>query len=99
MSENILNVYEFQSENNTKSYIYSLKKDKYDLSFKYYILTKDDNLESTIYESSNTLDRLQTNNIKLIPIEKDSTNYQEFLVELKQVLKKIQPKEKVTCKK
>ena len=89
MNKEIMNVYEFKTKNNTKSYIYSLEKKEEDLNFKYYILTKDDNLESTIYEANNTLNMLQLNNIQLIPIEKNSPSYQKFLEELQETLEKI----------
>lgn len=99
MSEKILNVYEFQSDTNEISYIYSTKKKKDYLGFDYYILSKDDNLEPTIYEAGNTLDLLQSNDIKLIPITKDSLQYQKFLLELNRGLNNIQKKEKATSRK
>ena len=101
MNKEIMNVYEFKTKNNTKSYksyIYSLEKKEEDLNFKYYILTKDDNLESTIYEANNTLNMLQLNNIQLIPIEKNSPSYQKFLEELQETLEKITNQKKAIPK-
>ena len=98
MNKEIMNVYEFETKNNTKSYIYSLEKKEEDLNFKYYILTKDDNLESTIYEANNTLNMLQLNNIQLIPIEKNSPSYQKFLEELQETLEKITNQKKAIPK-
>ena len=99
MSEKILNVYEFQTENNQISYIYSQNKKKDYLGFDYYILSKNDSLEPIIYEAGNTLDILQSNNIKLNPIKKDSMKYQKFLLELNKVLNNLQKKEKATIRK
>ena len=99
MSEKILNVYEFQLDDNKNSYIYSLEKKENALQFKYYILTKNDNLEPIICEAGNILDILQTNNIKLTPVKRDNVKYQKFLIELEEGIKNSKNKEKVTVKK
>ena len=99
MSEKILNVYEFQAENDQISYIYSLRKNKDHLGFNYYILTKNEESQPIVYEVGNTLDILQTNDIKLIPIKKDSIKYQKFLLELNQALNNNSQKEKVVSRK
>lgn len=99
MNEKISNVYEFESEPNKISYIYSLKQNKDYLGFNYYILTKDENSEPIICEAGNTLEILQTNNANLIPITKNSTRYKKFLLELTKGLNNMQKKEKVTSRK
>ena len=81
MSEKIVNVYEFHSKNTQKSYIYTLKKDGNKLGFDYFILTKN-NQEIKIYEAKNEFKNFQNNDIKLIPIKKETEEYKEFLEEL-----------------
>lgn len=81
MSEKIENIYKFESEEGQFSYIYSLKKQNDFLGFDYYILSTKNN-EPIIYEANNTIDLLQSNNINLIPIKRNTEEFKVFLHDL-----------------
>lgn len=98
MNEKILNVYKFQTDNNQKSYVYTLKKDDDNLGFDYFILAKTSE-ETTIYEAKNALKVFQNNNIELIPIRKNTKEYEIFLLELQSYLKNNEKKEAVISRK
>ena len=99
MDERILNVYEFKSNKSKQSYIYSVRKEEDNLGYKYYILTENNNNEKIIYEADNTLNILQSNNIELTPIKKDTQKYKDFLIKLLSVLNKNIKKEEVLNRK
>lgn len=77
-NEKIINVYEFEMPNQKNSYMYSMKNNK-DISYTYYVLTENKENQMTNYEIGNTLDVLQKNNIKLIPIKNNKERYEQFL--------------------
>lgn len=84
MIEKIVNIYSLKLDNRKSSYIYSLKKNDDYLGFEYYILTKNKKEEPIIYEITDIITLLQSANISLTPINKNSPNpeYQMFLNEL-----------------
>lgn len=86
MSEKVVNVYEFQSENGGDSFIYSVKKAEDPLGFNYYILAKNETNEPVIYHAGNTVKTLQANGIHLTPIPKNTEKYKLFLKELLEAL-------------
>lgn len=98
MNEKIVNVYKFESEKGIHSYIYSLKKQDDFLGFDYYILTKN-NDKPIIYEATNTIEILQSNNVNLIPIDKKDKEFTIFLKELLTVINNTQKKEEIPSRK
>lgn len=82
MIEKIVNIYSLKLDNRKSSYIYSLKKNDDYLGFEYYILTKNKKEEPIIYEITDIITLLQSANISLTPINKNSPKYQMFLKEL-----------------
>lgn len=86
MSEIIENIYTFKSEQGIDSYVYSLKKSDDHLGYDYYFLTKDENDNQIIYEAINPLIFLQNNKLNIIPIKKNTSEYEKFLKELENAM-------------
>jgi hypothetical protein len=90
MEEKLVNIYGFKLEDNTESYIYSLKEQENSLNYKYYILTRDENDDPIIYDAGNAIKTLQNNKINLIPIKENNEKYKIFLKELSSALNNTQ---------
>jgi hypothetical protein len=90
MEEKLVNIYGFKLEDNTESYIYSLKEQEKSLNYKYYILTRDENDDPIIYDAGNAIKTLQNNKINLIPIKENNEKYKIFLKELSSALNNTQ---------
>lgn len=86
MEEKIMNVYKFELDENLQSYIYSVKKDNDFLGFDYYVLSKNKKNEINIYEATNTIKLLHSNNINLIPISKFEDEYNIFITDLSKAM-------------
>lgn len=99
MNEIIENIYTFKSEQGTSSYIYSLRKEEDYLGYDYYFLTKDPNNNPIIYETINPIFFLQNNQLNIIPIQKNTVEYKEFLNELSIAKNNIPKKEEVLSRK
>lgn len=76
---NIINVYKFATPNGTKSFFYSVKREK--LSYKYYILSEESGFPQ-ISRIKNAISILQNNNIELEPVTKDDPDYNTFITSL-----------------
>ena len=86
MSEKIVNVYKFKLGENLDSYIYSLRKENDFLGFDYYVLSTNKENKPTIYEANNTIKLLHSNNVNILPIEKNKEEYKRFLETLSQAI-------------
>ena len=99
MNEKIVNVYELKSDLKQKSYIYSLRKQEDYLGFDYYILSKNEENMPFIIEADNPLNLLQNSNVNLVPITKDSQEYETFINELSLALNTTETKESILSRK
>ena len=88
MSEIIENIYSFKTNEGKKSYIYSLKKLDDPLGYEYYLLTKDKENNSVIYETINVLSFLQNNRLNIAPVKKDTEEYENVLEEISTIMNK-----------
>lgn len=88
MSEIIENIYSFKTNEGKKSYIYSLKKINDPLGYDYYLLTKDKDNNSVIYETINVLRFLQNNGLNIEPVKKNTEEYEDVLEEISVLMNK-----------
>ena len=88
MSEEITNIYKFSLKNSPESYFYSLPKKENYLGYDYYLLTQDENGESEVQVSADTINLLQQNNITLIKIPKNHPEYEEIVQKIEKCHKK-----------
>lgn len=78
MEKNIINIYKYNSSNDKKSFIYSVKNENDLLRYSYFLLTEADNKPS-ITRLDNAIKFLQVNGLKLQPIQEGDPDYEEFI--------------------